>query len=233
MDFFSFKENFKDEKTLEIVEGSPLDVLIKSTQQEVSPMRVGICIITRLPHEVKRIESGFHLPKVTATDRIMVNYFLNKPEFVQYASDLAVRRISTRLDTSGNIQIDKGKQHRFDVIPSEDVENILKKDNPELFYMFVADLADRSDRHVCGLFLYNEKDSRRVNIYDILSREENYREMAASKRNELGEYLRSLSRTQILDFAAFHTFRYLGNATWCQTHKGRRPTNELVQDNQN
>ena len=219
MDFFSFKENFKDEKTLEIIEGSPLDDLIKTTQQEVSPMRVGICIITRQPHEINKIKGGFHLPDVTATDRIMAIYFLHKPEFVKYASDLAVHRISTRLDTSGNVQIDKGKQHRFDVILSEDVENILKKDNPELFYMFVADLADRNDRHVCGLFLYDEKDSRRVNIYDVLSREVKYQEIAASKRNELGDYLRSSSRTQILDLAAFHTFRYLGHITWCQTHK--------------
>ena len=206
MDFFSFKENFKDEKTLEIIEGSPLDDLIKTTQQEVSTMRVGVCIITRQPHEINKIKGGFHLPDVTATDRIMAIYFLHKPEFVRYASDLAVHRISTRLDTSGNVQIDKGKQHRFDVIPSEDVENILKKDNPELFYMFVADLADRNDRHVCGLFLYDEKDSRRVNIYDVLSREVKYQEIAASKRNELGDYLRSSSRTQILDFVAFRTF---------------------------
>ena len=90
------------------------------------------------------------------------------------------------------------------------IYHAMVEDNPELFYMFVADLADRSDRHVCGLFLYDEKDSRRVNIYDILSREEKYREIAASKRNELGDYLRSLSRTQILDFVAFSTFRAHG-----------------------
>lgn len=169
MDYFSFKENIKDSKLLKIIKGSPLDEVITETVKEVNPLRVGMCTITRIEPLLARKGS-----KVSPSDRLFVQYFNDKKEFFEYIRVLSYNQGKTRFDTDGTIQFDKGKQHKFDCVPACDVDEMLKKDYPSIFYTFVLDMEPFGARHICGLFLYDQANVKRVHLSDMLSRDKKY-----------------------------------------------------------
>ena len=169
MDFFSFKENIEDSTLLKIIKGSPLDEVIKETAKEVKPLRVGMCTISRVEPLLLRKGS-----KVSPSDRLFVQYFNNKKEFFEYIRLLSMNMGRTKFNTDGTIQFDKGKQRMFDCVPACDVEEMIKKDLPSIFYTFVLDIESVGSRHICGLFLYDQAYSKHVHISDMMSRDEKY-----------------------------------------------------------
>ena len=169
MDFYSFKENIEDSTLLKIIKGSPLDEVITETAKEVKPLRVGMCTISRVEPLLLRKGSP-----VSPSDRLFVQYFNGKKEFFEYVRLLSMNIGRTRFDTDGTIQFDKGKQHKFDCAPACDVEEMIKKDFPSIFYTFVLDTEPFGARHICGLFLYDQANVERVHLSDMLSRDRKY-----------------------------------------------------------
>ena len=169
MDFYSFKENIEDSKLFKIIKGSPLDEVITEMAKEVNPFRVGMCTISRIEPLLSREGS-----KVSPSDRLFVQYFNDKKEFFEYIQLLSVNVGRTRFDTDGTIQFDKGKHHKFDCVPACDVEEMLKKEFPSIFYTFVLDTEPFGARHICGLFLYDQVNVGRVHLGDMLSRDKKY-----------------------------------------------------------
>lgn len=169
MDFYSFKENIEDSTLLKIIKGSPLDEVIKETTKEVKPLRVGMCTISRVEPLLLRKGS-----KVSPSDRLFVQYFNNKKEFFEYIRLLSMNMGRTEFNTDGTIQFDKGKQRMFDCVPACDVEEMIKKDLPSIFYTFVLDIESVGSRHICGLFLYDQAYAKNVHLSDMMSRDEKY-----------------------------------------------------------
>ena len=169
MDYYSFNENIEDSKLLKIIKGSPLDEVITETTKEVKPLRVGMCTISRIEPLLMRKGS-----KVSPSDRLFIQYFNNKKEFFEYIRLLSMNIGKTRFDTDGTIQFDKGKHREFDCVPACDVDEMLKKDFPSIFYTFVLDMEPSGARHICGLFLYDQANAERVHLSDSLSRDKKY-----------------------------------------------------------
>ena len=169
MDFFSFKENIEDSTLLKIIKGSPLDEVIEETAKEVNPLRVGMCTITRV--EPLLLRKG---NKVSPSDRLFVQYFNDKKEFYEYIRLLSMNTGRTKFNTDGTIQFDKGRQRMFDCVPACDVEELIKKEFPSIFYTFVLDIEPVGARHICGLFLYDQANVKHVHLSDMLSRDKKY-----------------------------------------------------------
>lgn len=168
MEFFKLKENIRDPELMDIIPGSDLDNLIKATEEEVAPLKVGVCGLTYNEGMV-RMDREFNL--VSSTDRFVVNYFRDKPEHASYMQQIAARRLKTRMMEDGTISIDKHNQNGFDCVPVSDIEEILSKDYPGCFYRFVmGPMPDDRSNHIFGLFLYDEKNAHHVHYSDILSR---------------------------------------------------------------
>ena len=169
MEFYSFKENIEDSKLFKIIKGSPLDEVIKETTKEVSPLRVGMCTVTRIEPLLLRKGS-----KVSPSDRLFVQYFNGKKEFFNYIQLLSVSAGRTKFNTDGTIQFDKGKQRMFDCVPACDVEEMIKQEFPSIFYTFVLDIEPVGARHICGLFLYDQANTERIHLSDMMSRDKKY-----------------------------------------------------------
>jgi hypothetical protein len=168
MEFFKLKENIRDPELMDIIPGSDLDNLIKETEKEVAPLKVGVCGLTYNEGMV-RMDREFNL--VSSTDRFVANYFRDKPEYPTYIQQLATRALRTRMLEDGTISIDKLTQKGFDVVPVSDIEEILSGDYPGCFYRFVmGQMPDDRSNHIFGLFLYDEKNVKHVHYSDILSR---------------------------------------------------------------
>jgi len=154
--YIKFADSVSDSTKFQIKEGSELDNVIKECSEEVSPFRVGVCCLT----------DPFHLGntnRTLLTDRFVVRYFSknNHDTMCDYIREMAMGTMTTKFGTDGTIWIDKGKKHRFDCIPSSDVEDMLKEANPDMFYMFIMDNEDNR-RDIYGLFLFDEKNSVKV-----------------------------------------------------------------------
>jgi len=207
MDFFSFKENIEDSTLLKIIKDSPLDEVIKETTKEVKPLRVGMCTISRVEPLLLRKGSP-----VSPSDRLFVQYFNGKKEFFEYIRLLSMNIGRTRFDTDGTIQFDKGKQHKFDCAPACDVEEMIKKDFPSIFYTFVLDTEPFGARHICGLFLYDKANVERVHLSDMLSRDKKY------SLNNIQELDRSVTSylldTNRLLVIGPHNLKLLENNNW-------------------
>lgn len=169
MDFYSFKENIEDSTLLKIIKGSSLDEVIKETVKEVKPLRVGMCTISRVEPLLLRKGSP-----VSPSDRLFVQYFNNKKEFFEYIRLLSMNVGRTKFNIDGTIQFDKGKKRMFDCVPACDVEEMIKKDFPSIFYTFVLDIEPVGARHICGLFLYDQANAKHVHLSDMMSRDKKY-----------------------------------------------------------
>lgn len=168
MEFFKLKENIRDPELMDIIPGSDLDNLIKETEEEVAPLKVGVCGLTYNEGMV-RMDREFNL--ISSTDRFVANYFRDKPEFMAYIRQISLGELKTRMMEDGNISIDKPNQKGFDVVPASDIEEILSREYPGCFYRFVmGPMPDDRSNHIFGLFLYDEKNAKHVHYSDILSR---------------------------------------------------------------
>ena len=156
MQYLKFADNVSDSTKFQIKEGSELDSLIKECSEEVSPLRVGICCLT----DPVQLNDGTSVP---LTDKLVVRYFgaNNRNTMFDYMLELSFGTMTTKLGVDGTIWIDKGKKHKFDCVPSSDVEDMIKKAHPDMFYMFIMDNED-SRRDVYGLFLFDEKNAAKV-----------------------------------------------------------------------
>ena len=156
MQYLKFADSVSDSTKFQIKEGSELDSLIKECAEEVSPLRVGICCLTD-PKQLNDTD------KVPLTDRFVVRYFNahNKDTMFDYVRELSYGRLTTKLGVDGTVWIDKGKKHRFDCVPASDVEDMLKEEHPDMFYMFIMDNEDNR-RDVYGVFLFDEKNAVKV-----------------------------------------------------------------------
>lgn len=157
MQYLKFADNVSDSTKFQIREGSELDVIIKVCSEEASPLRIGVCCLT----DPKELNDGTLIP---LTDKLVVRYFgaHNRDTMLNYVREFCCGAMTTKLDVDGTIWIDKGKKHKFDCIPSSDVEDMLKKDHPDMFHMFIMDNEDRR-RDVYGLFLFNIHNS--INVH--------------------------------------------------------------------
>lgn len=155
MQYLKFADCVPDSTKFQIKEGSELDNVIKECSEEVSPLRVGVCCLT----DPKQLESSL----TPLTDKLMIRYFTKQNKYLmhQYIADLCSGRMTTRLGADGTIWIDKGKQHKFDCVPADDVESMFKEAHPDMFYMFIMDNEDNR-RDVYGLFLFDPKNAPRV-----------------------------------------------------------------------
>jgi hypothetical protein len=168
MEFFKLKENIRDPELMDIIPGSDLDNLIKETEEEVAPLKVGVCGLTYNEGMV-RVDREFNL--ISSTDRFVAYYFNGKPEHIPYIKQISTGKIKTRMMEDGTISIDKPNQKGFDVVPASDIEEILSRDYPGCFYRFVmGQMPDDRSNHIFGLFLYDEKNAKHVHYSDILSR---------------------------------------------------------------
>lgn len=155
MQFLKFEDCIDDADLFFIRKDSELDNLIKECAEEVAPLRIGVCCLT----DPKQLEPSLN----TLTDKLMVRYFTKQNKYLmhQYIADLCSGRMTTRLGADGTIWIDKGKKHKFDCVPADDVESMFKEMHPDMFYMFIMDNEDNR-RDVYGLFLFDNKNATKV-----------------------------------------------------------------------
>jgi len=181
MEFYKYDENFKGE-LMELIPGSDLDQVIKSTLEEVAPLRVGMCILTKedaLMTETKTEQDNDPRTNwVSPSDKLFLRYFRdhNAKDFIEYARLLSMRIGRTRFSPEGDIWFDKGKHHKFDVVPAVDVEQLVKDEATDLFYLFMLDIDGK--RHICGLFLYDKKNYPSVLINDLANRPKKIRDLS-------------------------------------------------------
>lgn len=156
MQYLKFADCVSDSTKFQIKEESELDSIIKECTEEVSPLRVGICCLT----DTKQIDGEERTPIST---RFVVRYFNthNRDTMFDYVRELSYGAMTTKFGTDGTIWIDKGKKHKFDCVPSSDVEEMLKEEFPDMFYMFIMDNEDNR-RDIYGLFLFDEKNAVKV-----------------------------------------------------------------------
>lgn len=156
MQYLKFADCVSDSTKFMINEGAELDGIIKECTEEVSPLRVGVCCLT----DPKQIGGADRTPIST---RFVVRYFNthNRDTMFDYVRELSYGAMTTKFGADGTIWIDKGKKHRFDCVPASDVEDMLKEEHPDMFYMFIMDNEDNR-RDVYGLFLFDEKNAAKV-----------------------------------------------------------------------
>ena len=156
MQYLKFADSVSDSTKFQIKEGSELDSLIKECAEEVSPIRVGVCCLT----DHKDLDDT---KRGSISNRLVVHYFHknNHDTMCNYIREMSFGTMTTKFGTDGTIWIDKGKKHKFDCVPADDVENILEEMYPEMFYMFIMDNEDNR-RDVYGLFLFDDKNAAKV-----------------------------------------------------------------------
>lgn len=156
MQYLKFADCVSDSTKFQIKEGSELDSIIKECAEEVSPLRVGVCCLT----DPAQIDGADRTPIST---RFVVRYFNthNRDTMFDYVRELSYGAMTTKFGADGTIWIDKGKKHKFDCVPSSDVEEMLKEEHPDMFYMFIMDNEDNR-RDIYGLFLFDEKYAAKV-----------------------------------------------------------------------
>ena len=168
MDFYDSKKCLKEDYSLpQIVAGSDLDKAIKEAAAEVAPLKIGICITT-LEEDVPGLKKKLEIPvtPMSMTDRLVLRFFQGKKEFPEYAHLISMQRMSTKFGVDGTVYIDYGKKHKYDCVPADDIEEFLKKDVPDLFYRFVMNVNGK--RHLCGLFLYDDKNTESVFATEVI-----------------------------------------------------------------
>ena len=156
MQFFKFNKNIHNAATMLIEPESELDKLIKECAEEVAPFRVGICCLT----DPAQLDKGKLIPM---TDRLAIGYLNehNSDSTSDYIRLLCHGIMSTKFATDGTIWISKGKQRKHDCIPASDVEEMMKKHHPDMFYLFVMD-DDIERLDIYGLFLFDDKNALKV-----------------------------------------------------------------------
>lgn len=197
MEFFKLKENIRDPELMDIIPGSDLDNLIKETEEEVAPLKVGVCGLTYNEGMV-RMDREYNL--ISSADRLVANYFRDKPEWTTYLQQLATRKLRTRMLEDGTISIDKLNQKGFDFVPASDIKEILSKDYPGCFYRFVmGQMPDDHSNHIFGLFLYDEKNAKHVHYSDIMSRTPRLMTIFATGKDcEEYRFLADINRTLMI-----------------------------------
>ena len=156
MQYLKFADCMSDSTKFQIKEGSELDSIIKECAEEVSPLRIGVCCLTD-PKQICDTE------RTSISTRCAIRYFgkNNYNTMCDYIREIAMGTMTTKFGIDGTIWIDKGKQHKFDCVPPDDVESMFKEMHPDMFYIFVMDTED-TRRDIYGLFLFDEKNAVKV-----------------------------------------------------------------------